>query len=74
MDDLINRQAAIDVAIEMFNAWYGHSLLRTNEIRARYEQLPSADVQPKDEATKAFSDGFAVGYQHGYERGKEDGN
>ena len=46
MDDYISRQTAIDVAIKMFNAWYGHSLLRTNEIRARFEQLPSADVQP----------------------------
>jgi hypothetical protein len=45
MDDYISRQTAIDVAIKMFNAWYGHSLLRTNEIRARFEQLPSADVQ-----------------------------
>ena len=46
MDDYISRQTAIDVAIKMFNAWYGHSLLRTNEIRARFEQQPSADVQP----------------------------
>ena len=46
MDDYISRQTAIDVAIKMFNAWYGHSLLRTNEIRARFEQQPSTEVQP----------------------------
>lgn len=35
--------------------------------------LPAADVQPKDEVTKAFSDGFEAGFKRGYERGKEDG-
>lgn len=46
MDDYISRQTAISAAIKMFNAWYGHSWLRTNEIRAMFEQLPSADAQP----------------------------
>ena len=33
----------------------------------------TVDVQPKDEVTKAFSDGFEAGYKCGYERGREDG-
>lgn len=45
MSDLIDRQAAIDAAVKMFESWYGGSVLRDKEIRARFDALPSA--QPK---------------------------
>ena len=42
MDDMISRQAAIDAAVKMFEAWYGCSFLREREIRVRFDALPSA--------------------------------
>lgn len=48
MTDLISKQAAIDAAVKMFEAWYGGSVLRDKEIRARFDALPSAEP----EATK----------------------
>lgn len=42
MTDLISRQAAIDATVKMFEAWYGGSVLRDREIRARFDALPSA--------------------------------
>jgi len=46
MADLIDRQAAIDAAVKMFEAWYGGSVLRDREIRARFDVLPSAQPEP----------------------------
>ena len=45
--DLIDRQAAIDAAVKMFKAWYGGSVLRDREIRARFDALPSAQPEYK---------------------------
>ncbi|MBQ7146005.1 MAG: hypothetical protein IJR95_04475 [Lachnospiraceae bacterium] len=45
MNDLISRQAAIDAAVKMFEAWYGGSVLRDREIRARFDALPSAQPE-----------------------------
>lgn len=45
MSDLIDRQAVIDAALKMFNAWYGRSLKRDDEIRARFSVLPSAQPE-----------------------------
>jgi len=47
--DLIDRQAAIETAVKMFKAWYGGSVLRDREIRARYDALPSAQPERKKE-------------------------
>lgn len=43
--DCVERQAAIDATLKMFNAWYGGSLKRDGEIRARFSALPSAQPQ-----------------------------
>lgn len=43
MNDLISRQAAIETAVKMFEAWYGGSVLRGKEIRARFDKLPTVD-------------------------------
>ena len=65
MDDMISRQAAIEAAIKMFKAWYGGSVLRDREIRARFEALPPAQpvVISKSENTTECEDAvsrFAV--------------
>lgn len=40
--DTVSRQAASEAAVKMFEAWYGGSVLRDREIRARFDALPSA--------------------------------
>ena len=65
MNDSISRNAATSAAIKMFNAWYGHSWLRTNEIRAMFEQLPSSGVQhwiPCSERMPETSDAVLTTY------------
>ena len=58
MGDLISRQAAIDAAVKMFEAWYGGSVLRDREIRARFDVLPSA--QPERKTGKWINEGRII--------------
>lgn len=66
MDDMISRQAAIDAAVKMFEAWYGCSFLREREIRVRFDALPSAQQwipcsERLPEEEKAYLVTFASG-------------
>ena len=46
---LIYAEDAIDAAVKMFEAWYGGSVLRDREIRARFDALPSAQPEKRTE-------------------------
>ena len=52
---LIYAEDAIDAAVKMFEAWYGGSVLRDREIRARFDALPSAQPETHDKRTETHS-------------------